>query len=73
MIQAGRDYAAGESTMQPLNPEWDRAFLAVLASGALEQIDGWTTDWFTEQACDSAHETRTSIAAYAALAAAGPY
>ena len=39
----------------------------------LEQIDGWTTDWFTKQAGHSAHETRTSIAAYAALAAAGPY
>ena len=39
----------------------------------LEQIDAWSTDWFTEQAGHSAHETRTSIAAYAALAAAGPY
>jgi 2,3-dihydroxyphenylpropionate 1,2-dioxygenase len=73
VIQAGRDYANGVSTMQPLNPEWDRNLLAVLASGALEQIDGWTTDWFTKQAGHSAHETRTSIAAYAALAAAGPY
>jgi 2,3-dihydroxyphenylpropionate 1,2-dioxygenase len=73
VIQAGRAYAAGESTMKPLNPGWDRAFLAVLASGDLEQVDGWTTDWFTEQAGNSAHETRTSIAAYAALAAAGPY
>ena len=50
VIQAGRDYAAGVSTMQPLNPEWDRNLLAVLASGDLEQIDAWTTDWFTEQA-----------------------
>ena len=73
VIQAGRDYAAGVSTMQPLNPEWDRNLLAVLASGDLEQIDAWSTDWFTEQAGHSAHETRTSIAAYAALAAAGPY
>ena len=73
VIQAGRDYAAGESTMQPLNPEWDRSVLAVLASGDLEQIDSWTTGWFTEQAGHSSHETRTSIAAYAALAASGPY
>ena len=73
VIQAGRDYAAGVSTMQPLNPDWDRNLLAVLASGDLEQIDAWSTDWFTEQAGHSAHETRTSIAAYAALAAAGPY
>jgi 2,3-dihydroxyphenylpropionate 1,2-dioxygenase len=73
VIQAGRDYAAGVSTMQPLNPEWDRKLLATLASGDLEQIDSWSTDWFTEQAGHSAHETRTSIAAYAALAATGPY
>jgi 2,3-dihydroxyphenylpropionate 1,2-dioxygenase len=73
VIQAGRDYAAGVSTMQPLNPEWDRNLLATLASGDLEQIDSWATDWFTEQAGHSAHETRTSIAAYAALAATGPY
>jgi 2,3-dihydroxyphenylpropionate 1,2-dioxygenase len=73
VIQAGREYAAGQSTMQPLNPEWDRNVLAVLASGDLEQIDAWTTDWFTEHAGHSSHETRTSIAAYAALAASGPY
>lgn len=73
VIQAGRDYAAGVSTMQPLNPQWDQNLLAALASGDLEQIDGWATDWFTEQAGHSAHETRTSIAAYAALAATGPY
>ncbi len=73
VIQAGRDGAAGESTMQPLNPDWDRNLLTVLASGQLEQIDTWTTEWFTEQAGHSSHETRTSIAAYAALAATGPY
>jgi 2,3-dihydroxyphenylpropionate 1,2-dioxygenase len=41
VIQAGRDYAAGVSTMQPLNPDWDRNVLAVLASGELEQIDAY--------------------------------
>src|SRR6204780_4474271 len=69
VIQAGRDYAAGVATMQPLNPEWDKDLLAVLASGDLERVDSWSTDWFTEQAGHSAHETRTSVAAYAALAA----
>jgi 2,3-dihydroxyphenylpropionate 1,2-dioxygenase len=73
VIQAGLDYAADVSTIRPLNPDWDQNLLAVLASGDLEQIDTWSTDWFTEQAGHSAHETRTSIAAYAALAATGPY
>jgi len=73
VIQGGRDYAAGIATIQPLNPEWDRNLLSVLASGELDQIDTWTTSWFTEQAGHSSHETRTSIAAYAALATAGRY
>jgi 2,3-dihydroxyphenylpropionate 1,2-dioxygenase len=73
VIDAGRDFAAGTATMQPLNPDWDRHLLDVLASGNLEQIDDWTVDWFVEQAGHSAHEVRTWIAAYAAMAAAGPY
>lgn len=73
VIQAGRDYATGDSTMQPLNPEWDRNLLAVLASGELERVDSWSTDWFTKRAGNSSHETRTLIAAYAALASYGPY
>ena len=73
MIDAGRDFAAGTATMQPLNPDWDRHLLDVLASGNLEQIDDWTVDWFVEQAGHSAHEVRTWIAAYAAMAAVGPY
>jgi 2,3-dihydroxyphenylpropionate 1,2-dioxygenase len=73
VIEAGRDFAAGTAALQPLNPDWDRALLDVLASGQLDQIDGWSNDWFVEQAGHSSHEVRTSIAAYAALAAAGPY
>jgi 2,3-dihydroxyphenylpropionate 1,2-dioxygenase len=73
VIDAGRDFAAGVATIQPLNPDWDRNLLAVLASGDLDQVDSWTTDWFVEQAGHSSHEVRTWIAAYAALAAHGSY
>ncbi len=73
VIRAGREYAAGTSTMQPLNPQWDQLVLATLATGDFEQITSWTTEWFTEQAGHAAHEVRTLIAAYAALAASGPY
>jgi 2,3-dihydroxyphenylpropionate 1,2-dioxygenase len=73
VVQAGRDYAAGVSTIQPLNPGWDRHVLAVLAAADFEAVNGWSTDWFTEQGGHSGHEARTSIAAYAALAATGPY
>ncbi|OOL32310.1 3-(2,3-dihydroxyphenyl)propionate dioxygenase [Rhodococcus rhodochrous] len=73
VITAGRDFAAGTAAIQPLNPEWDRHLLDVLASGDLEQIDAWTNDWFVEQAGHSSHEVRTWIAAYAAMSAAGKY
>jgi 2,3-dihydroxyphenylpropionate 1,2-dioxygenase len=72
-IQAGLDLAAGVATIAPLNPEWDRAVLEVFASGRLDEVDTWTTEWFVEQAGHSSHEVRTWIAAHAALAATGPY
>jgi 2,3-dihydroxyphenylpropionate 1,2-dioxygenase len=85
VVEAGRRYAAASrapaaqahatqpSTMRPLNPDWDRRLLAVLAGNRLEELDSWTTDSFTAAAGHSSHESRTSIAAYAALAAQGPY
>ncbi|AII11046.1 3-carboxyethylcatechol 2,3-dioxygenase [Rhodococcus opacus] len=73
VIDAGRDFAAGVATIAPLNPQWDRHLLDVLASGDLEQIDSWTNEWFVEQAGHSSHEVRTWIAAYAAMRAAGKY
>ncbi|RZL75499.1 MAG: 3-carboxyethylcatechol 2,3-dioxygenase [Rhodococcus sp. (in: high G+C Gram-positive bacteria)] len=73
VIDAGRDFAAGVATIAPLNPQWDRHLLDVLASGDLEQIDSWTNEWFVEQAGHSSHEVRTWIAAYAAMSAAGKY
>ena len=73
VVLAAQEFAAGGAPLRPLNPEWDRALLDVFASGDLEQIDSWTNEWFVEEAGHSSHEVRTSIAAYAALASAGPY
>ncbi|QJY47455.1 3-carboxyethylcatechol 2,3-dioxygenase [Pseudonocardia broussonetiae] len=70
---AGRAFAAGTSTIAPLNPEWDRRLMALLAAGELDEIDTWTPEEFVEQAGHSSHEVRTWIAAYAALSTAGPY
>jgi len=36
-------------------------------------VDSQPNDWFVEQGGHSAHEVRTWLAAYAALAAQGPY
>jgi 2,3-dihydroxyphenylpropionate 1,2-dioxygenase len=66
-------FAAGESDLMPLNPQWDAELMALLASGDLERLDGRPNDWFVEHAGHSSHEVRTWIAAYAALGTAGDY
>ncbi|MEI4271163.1 3-carboxyethylcatechol 2,3-dioxygenase [Klenkia sp. LSe6-5] len=73
VLQAGRDYAAGASTMVPINPAWDALVLDVLENGTLADVDAWTPDWMAREGGGSAHEVRTWIAAFASLAAAGPY
>lgn len=72
-IAAAQGFAAGDSRLRPLNPAWDRAFLDMLASGNLTAADGMTNDAITRDGGKSAHEIRTWIAAFAALAANGPY
>jgi len=73
VIQAGRDYAAGATTMIPINPAWDNHVLDTFENGTLIDIDGWTVDWMGTEGGGSAHEVRTWIAAYASLATTGPY
>ncbi|MFP3547978.1 3-carboxyethylcatechol 2,3-dioxygenase, partial [Rhizobium sp. SIMBA_035] len=41
-VAAARAFSQGDSPLHPLNPEWDRAFLAQLASGELTAVDGMT-------------------------------
>ena len=72
-LAAARAFTAGDSPLHPLNPEWDRAFLARLASGELTAVDGMTNDAITREGGKSAHEIRTWVAAFGALAACGPY
>ncbi|GAA1996862.1 3-carboxyethylcatechol 2,3-dioxygenase [Microbacterium pumilum] len=73
VITAAHAFAAGTSTLKPLAPEWDRAFLDLITDGRLEDLDAWTPDEMTEVAGNSSHEVRTWIAAYSALAEFGPY
>ena len=73
VIEAARDFASGRGTLAPLNPDWDHAFLDLIDSGRLAEVDGWDNRWIAEQAGNSAHEVRTWVAAFAALAAQGNY
>ncbi|WP_158839935.1 3-carboxyethylcatechol 2,3-dioxygenase [Saccharothrix deserti] len=73
VVQAGRDYAAGSTTMIPINPEWDNLLLDHLEKGQLAEFDSWTVEWMGREGGGSAHEVRTWVAAFASLAATGPY
>ena len=73
VMAPAHDFAHGESPLQPLNPDWDNAFLDLLDSNRLAEVDAWDNGWIAGQAGNSAHEVRTWVAAFAALAALGPY
>lgn len=73
VVQAGRDYAAGSTAMIPINPSWDNLVLDTLESGPLEDVDGWSVEWMGAEGGGSGHEVRAWIAAFASLAATGPY
>lgn len=73
VVQAGRDYVAGSTAMIPINPAWDNRLLDHLERGELSEFDSWTVDGMAKEAGGSAHEVRTWIAAFASLAAIGPY
>ena len=72
-VTAARDFAGGNGPYRPLNPEWDALVLRSLAAGDFAAVDERPNEWFVEEGGHSAHEVRTWIAAYAALAAHGPY
>ncbi|GFM20321.1 3-(2,3-dihydroxyphenyl)propionate dioxygenase [Mycobacterium sp. PO1] len=73
VVAAAREFASGAGTLAPLNPSWDHAFLDLLDTERLAEVDGWDNAWIAEQAGNSAHEVRTWVAAFAALAAHGSY
>jgi 2,3-dihydroxyphenylpropionate 1,2-dioxygenase len=73
VMDAARSFAAGESALQPLNPAWDHRFLEIIDSGELSELDQWSNSFVVHEGGSSAQEIRTWVAAFAALAAAGPY
>lgn len=73
VIDTARKFAAGEANIRDLNPAWDREFMEWCARGDLAAVDGLTPARMAQDAGNSAHEVRTWVAAFSALAAAGPY
>ncbi len=73
VMDAAREFAEGRGSLRPLNPDWDHAFLELLDSNRLADVDAWSNSWIAHEAGNSAHEIRTWVAAFAALAAHGRY
>jgi 2,3-dihydroxyphenylpropionate 1,2-dioxygenase len=73
VMEAARSFASGESELQPLNPAWDQRFLEIVDNGDLDELDKWSNSFIAQEGGNSAHEIRTWVAAFAALAAVGPY
>jgi len=73
VMDAAENFAAGGSDLAPLNPEWDQKFLEILDGGQLDDLDKWSNSFIAAEGGNSAHEIRTWVAAFAALAATGPY
>jgi 2,3-dihydroxyphenylpropionate 1,2-dioxygenase len=73
VIDAARSFADGASELQPLNPAWDHRFLEIVDDGKLADLDHWSNSFIAHEGGNSAHEIRTWVAAFATLAAVGPY
>lgn len=72
-FEAARKLARGEGTTLDLAPEWDEAFMDDMLDGCLDGLDYLSEAELTKIAGCGGHEVRNWVAAYAALAAAGPY
>ncbi len=73
VMEAAKTFADGQSSLQPLNPEFDHKFLHIVDSGQLDELDTWSNAFIAGEGGNSAHEIRTWVAAFAALGATGPY
>ncbi len=72
-IAAGKVYGSPDSTLTPLNADWDLSFIDMLINGRLAEIDDFKIEEISKAAGRSTHEIRTWVAAFAALAASGAY
>lgn len=72
-IAAGKIYGSELCQQTPLNAAWDEAFIELLLSGELDQVDEFDIQQISAEAGRSTHEVRTWVAAFAALTAVGPY
>ncbi|MCB1755560.1 MAG: 3-carboxyethylcatechol 2,3-dioxygenase [Gammaproteobacteria bacterium] len=73
VIEAARHFAEDQLSLHPLNPQWDRDFLALLADNRISELDTVSNAEVSEIAGKSTHEVKNWVAACAALSVFGPY
>lgn len=71
--ETARKLARGEGHATPLNADWDRAFMAQMAAQDFDSIAALDEGELTQLAGCGGHEVRNWVAAYAAMAALGPF
>jgi 2,3-dihydroxyphenylpropionate 1,2-dioxygenase len=74
VMAAGRALAAGESSMKPLNPQWDRRWMDAM-EGDAQALDGlcaMSEDSIERDAGMSGHESKSWLVARSALAGQKP-
>ena len=69
VMAAGRALAAGDGSIKPLNPEWDRRWMDAIAQGgpALNALCAMSEDSIDEEAGMSGHESKAWLVARSAL------
>ncbi|MBS1129750.1 MAG: Extradiol ring-cleavage dioxygenase, class enzyme, subunit [Proteobacteria bacterium] len=72
-LATGMIFGKPECELTPLNPEWDQNFMDLLIRGRLDKVDAFDIEEISKAAGRSTHEVRTWVAAFAAMAASGPY
>jgi 2,3-dihydroxyphenylpropionate 1,2-dioxygenase len=73
VVQAGTLSAAGQGPCQPLNPDWDKAFMRILRSGQIWQADRLHADDVRATAGRGGNEVLCWVAAFAAMSMVGQF
>jgi 2,3-dihydroxyphenylpropionate 1,2-dioxygenase len=73
VLEAGVLAEAGKGPCQPLNPVWDKDFMAMLRSGQIGRADALDTDEVRMIAGRGANEVLAWVAAFGALSTGGHF
>lgn len=73
VVIAAERFVEDQTTLHPLNPEWDQYFLDVVEQDLLSDLDQLPNAHLSELAGKSTHEVKAWVAAFSALAAHGAY